>query len=70
MVEDEAEDIGKGQVVDGLTGLDFTKIIMAAIYQALSNSLAHWILTPTLYSWWYYFHITYEASPFLLCISM
>lgn len=41
MVEDEAEDVGKGQVVEGLMGLDFMKIIKATIYQALSNSLAH-----------------------------
>lgn len=41
MVEGEAEDIGKGQVVEGLMGLDVMKIIKATIYQALSNSLAH-----------------------------
>lgn len=40
-VEDEDEDVGKGQVMEGLMGLDFTKIIMDTIYQALSNSLAH-----------------------------
>lgn len=41
MGEAEAEVVGKGQAV----GLDFMKIIMATIYQALNDSLTHRIPT-------------------------
>lgn len=55
--------------MEGFMGLDFMKIAMATIYGALNDSLTHWVLATTLYSWCYYFHITYEANTFFLWIS-
>lgn len=41
MVEEEAGEVGRSQVMEDLMGLDLTKIIMATIYQVRNDALTH-----------------------------